>query len=66
MLASTLSTYAPSAHHIQAHGLGYRGVLSTEQLQRAVPAAFADAFVAASSAHPATPSAACTAAAPAK
>ena len=43
MLASTFSTYAPSAHHIQAHGLGYRGVLSTEQLQRAVPAAFADA-----------------------
>ncbi len=43
MLASTFSTYAPSAHHIQAHGLGYRGVLSNDQLQRAVPAAFADA-----------------------
>jgi hypothetical protein len=43
MMASTFSTFAPSAHHIQREGLGYRGVLTVDQLRKAVPAAFADA-----------------------
>lgn len=41
MLAATTSSYAPSQHRIQNGGLGYRGVLSREQLIRAVPGAFA-------------------------
>lgn len=43
MIASTFSRVAPSAHQIQREGLGYRGVLSVDQLRRAVPAAFAEA-----------------------
>ena len=42
MIASTFSTFSPSAHHIQREGVGYRGVLNTDQLRRAVPAAFAE------------------------
>ena len=42
MLAPTLSTYAPSQHQIQRSGLGYAGVLTVDQLQRAVPSAFAE------------------------
>lgn len=42
MLASTFSAFAPSAHNIQDQGIGYRGVLSTEQLRKAVPSAFAE------------------------
>jgi hypothetical protein len=43
MLASTFSTFAPSAHRIQREGFGYSGVLSADQLRRACPAAFAEA-----------------------
>lgn len=42
MLASTFSRFAPSAHSIQSGGIGYRGVLSVDQLRHAVPAAFAE------------------------
>ena len=42
MLASTFSKFAPSAHSIQRNGIGYRASLTTEQLMRAVPSAFAD------------------------
>lgn len=42
MIASTYSAHAPSAHYIQREGVGYRGVLSVDQLRRAVPAAFAE------------------------
>lgn len=43
MLAPTMSRFAPSAHQIQNAGIGYRAGLTNEQLQRACPAAFADA-----------------------
>lgn len=42
MLAPVNSTFAPSQHRIQRSGLGYGGVLSVDQLQRAVPSAFAE------------------------
>ena len=43
MMASTFSRFAPSAHHIQGSGIGYSGVLTVDQLRKAVPAAFAEA-----------------------
>ena len=42
MLASTFSTSAPSAHQINRAGLGFRAGLTNDQLQRAVPSAFAE------------------------
>lgn len=42
MLAQTLSQFAPSQHRIQNAGVGYAGALTTDQLRRVVPAAFAD------------------------
>lgn len=42
MLASTLSHSPAAAHHIYGAGIGYAGVLSTDQLRRAVPSAFAE------------------------
>jgi hypothetical protein len=42
MLASTLSAFAPSAHNIQRAGIGFAAGLTTDQLMRAVPSAFAD------------------------
>ena len=41
MLASNTSRFAPSAHRIQAGGFGFSGVLSHDDLRRAVPGAFA-------------------------
>lgn len=42
MLAQTLSRFAPSAHSIQSGGIGFAAGLTTEQLRRAVPSAFAE------------------------
>ncbi len=41
MLASTTSSFAPSAHHILRSGIGYNGTLGLDDLRRAVPSAFA-------------------------
>lgn len=42
MHAQTLSNFAPSAHMIQRAGIGFASALTTEQLMRAVPSAFAE------------------------
>jgi len=42
MQATTTSAFAPSAHMIQRPGLGYRGILSTDDLRKCVPGAFAE------------------------
>ena len=42
MLAHTLSSFAPSAHRIQREGFGFASALTTDQLRRVVPSAFAD------------------------
>ena len=42
MLASTFSTFAPRSHTIQRGGIGYAAGLTTDQLMRAVPSAFAE------------------------
>ena len=42
MLAQTTSSFRPSAHMIQRSGLGYRGVLSADDLRQCVPSAFAE------------------------
>lgn len=42
MLAQTLSSFAPSAHNIQRAGIGFAAGLTTDQLMRAVPSAFAE------------------------
>lgn len=43
MLASTFSAFAPSAHNIQRAGIGFAAGLTTDQLRKAVPSAFAEA-----------------------
>lgn len=43
MLAATLSASPASAHNIQRAGIGYRGILSPEDLRKVVPSAFAEA-----------------------
>lgn len=42
MHAQTLSNFAPSAHMIQRAGIGFASALTTDQLMRAVPSAFAE------------------------
>ena len=42
MLATTLSSFAPSAHQIQRNGIGFARALETEELRRYVPSAFAE------------------------
>lgn len=42
MLATTTSSFAPSAHMIQRGGLAYRGILSMDDLRKCVPGAFAE------------------------
>jgi len=41
MQATTTSAFAPSSHMIQRAGLGYRSILSEDDLRKCVPSAFA-------------------------
>jgi hypothetical protein len=41
MQAATLSRFAPSTHNIQRDGIGYRGILTLDELRKCVPSAFA-------------------------
>jgi len=42
MIAGTFSAHPAARHYIQSPGIGYRGILSTDDLRRAVPSAFAE------------------------